>query len=146
MWMPMPVPPKRATIDVWPVLGFWTRAIGFFLVFAGTLVVVLGASPGGGCFTNAGSCGTGFLGQVANSIWAAKILWVLGLGALGAGAAIRLHWSLQWPENASPEHITWLLADRRMNGLLFLISIILMLILLATFFGPSIPVTIPTGG
>lgn len=134
----MPVPAKRAAIDPWPILGFWTRAIGFFLIFAGTLVVVLGASPGGGCFTNAGSCGTGFLGQIANSIWAAKILWVLGLGALGAGAAIRLHWGLQRPENAGAEQTNWILADRRMNGLLFLLSVILLLVLLLTFSLPAI--------
>ncbi|MCI4325903.1 MAG: hypothetical protein L3K00_08525 [Thermoplasmata archaeon] len=138
------MPPKRAAIDPWPLLGFWMRAIGFFLVFAGTLVVVLGASPGGGCFTSLGSCGTGFLGQAANSIWAAKILWVLGLGALGAGAAIRLHWGLQWPENATPEHVNWLLADRRMNGLLFLISVVLLLVILWTF--GNVAITIPTGG
>ncbi|MFI5415161.1 MAG: hypothetical protein ACHQ16_05805, partial [Candidatus Lutacidiplasmatales archaeon] len=125
------------------ILGFWTRAIGFFLIFAGTLVVVLGASPGGGCYTNTGSCGTGFLGQVANSIWAAKILWVLGLGALGAGAAIRLHWGLQRPENAGPEQTNWILADRRMNGLLFLISVILMLVLLLTFWPPGFSITVP---
>jgi hypothetical protein len=133
MWTPMPVPPPRAAVDPWPILGFWTRAIGFFLIFAGTLIAVLGASPGGGCYTSPGSCGTGFLGQVANSIWAAKILWVLGLGALGAGAAIRLHWGLQRPENATPEQTNWLLADRRMNGLLFLISVVLLLVLLLTF-------------
>jgi hypothetical protein len=145
MWMPMPVPPKRAAIDPWPLLGFWMRAIGFLLIFAGTLVVVLGASPGGGCYTSAGSCGTGFLGQVANSIWAAKILWVLGLGALGAGAAIRLHWNLQWPDNATPEHVTWLLADRRFNAILFLVSIVLLLILLLTFGVPTGLIPTPTG-
>lgn len=142
----MPVPPKRAVIDPWPILGFWTRAIGFFLIFAGTLVVVFGASPGGGCYTSLGSCGTGFAGQVANSIWAAKILWTLGLGALGAGAAIRLHWGLQMPANASSEQVSWILADRRMNGVLFLLSVILLLVLLLTFPLPAFPIQIPPTG
>lgn len=135
----MPVPPKRAAVDPWPLLGFWTRAVGFFLLFFGTLVAVLGASPGGGCYTSIGSCGTGFLGQVANAVWAAKILWVLGLGALGAGAAVRLHWGLQRPESASTEQTNWILADRRMNGLLFLISVVLLMVLLLTFSAPGIP-------
>jgi hypothetical protein len=140
MWMPMPVPQKRTMIDPWPILGFWTRAVGFFLIFAGTLVVVLGASPGGGCYTNAASCGIGFIGQIANAIWAGKILWVLGLGALGAGAAIRLHWGLQMPENATSEHVAWIVSDRRMNGILFLVCLVLLLVLLLTFSLPAVPI------
>ena len=139
----MAVPQKRAAIDPWPILGFWTRAIGFFLLFAGTLIVVLGASPGGGCYTSPGSCGAGFVGQVANAIWAGKILWALGLGALGAGAAIRLHWGLQMPENSTSDHVAWIVSDRRMNGLLFIVSVVLLLVLLLTF---SVPIGIPITG
>jgi uncharacterized membrane protein len=130
MWMPMAVPQNRPMMDPWPILGFWTRAIGFFLLFLGTLIVVIGATPGGGCYTSPGSCGTSFLGQMANSIWAAKILWALGLGALGAGAAIRLHWGLRMPDHATPEQLSWIASDRRANATLFVLSIVLMMVLL----------------
>jgi hypothetical protein len=129
MWMPMQVPPKRAMMDPWPLLGFWTRVVGFFLLFVGALVAVAGASPTGTSCSSASACSS-FVSQAADSILAARILWILGLGALGAGAAIRLHWGLRMPDTAKPDQVTWILADRRMNGLVFLVSIILMLVIL----------------
>lgn len=126
----MPVPPKRTiTItDPWPLLGFWTRVLGFFLLFAGALVVVAGATPGGNCYSSATAC-SGFASQAANSILAARILWVLGLGALAAGAAIRLHWGIRMPEGAKPEDVTWAIADRRTNALIFVVCIVLMFLI-----------------
>jgi hypothetical protein len=129
MWMPMPVPPKRTiTItDPWPLLGFWTRVVGFFLLFAGAIVVVAGATPGGNCYSSSGC--SGFLSQAANAVLAARILWVLGLGALGAGSAIRLHWGLRMPEGAKPEDVTWAIADRRTNALIFIVCVVLLFVI-----------------
>jgi hypothetical protein len=128
MWMPMQVPPKRAMMDPWPLLGFWTRVVGFFLLFIGAIVIVAGASPTGNSCSSASAC-TSFAMQAANSIFAARVLWILGLGALGAGSAIRLHWGLRMPENPKPDEVTWILADRRANGLIFLASIVMMLVI-----------------
>ncbi|HEV8049708.1 MAG TPA: hypothetical protein VGP88_03845 [Thermoplasmata archaeon] len=128
MWTPMGVPQRRMMIDPWPLLGFWARAVGFLLLFLGTLIVVSFASPGGGCVTTPSSC-SGFAAQALNAVLAGKILWVLGLGALGAGAAIRLHWGLRMPENPRPDEVNFVLADRRANGLLFILSMALLLLL-----------------
>jgi hypothetical protein len=124
----MGVPQRRMMIDPWPLLGFWARAVGFLLLFLGTLIVVSFASPGGGCVTTPSSC-SGFAAQALNAVLAGKILWVLGLGALGAGAAIRLHWGLRMPENPRPDEVNFVLADRRANGLLFILSMALLLLL-----------------
>jgi hypothetical protein len=124
----MGVPQRRMMIDPWPILGFWTRAIGFLLLFLGTLIVVIGATPGGGCVTTPSSC-SGFAAQALNSILAAKILWVLGLGSLGVGAAVRLHWGLRMPENPRPDEVNFIMADRRTNALLFVLCLVLLLLL-----------------
>ena len=117
-------------IEVWSFLAFWMRAIGFLLVFLGTLIAVVATTPGGGCFTSPGSCGTGFLGQAANGAYAAKLLWVLGLGAIGAGAGIRLHWGLRASRDQSPEELQLVAASRRANWIVIVLSIVLLLTLL----------------
>ena len=129
-WSALPPAHRGPTIELWPFLGFWLRAGGFVFLFLGTLIAIVGATPGGGCVTSPGSCGTGFLGQAFNSILAAKILWVLGLGALGAGAGIRLHWGIRMPANATADEVAWLLGARRANWVLLVISILLLLALL----------------
>lgn len=125
-WSALPTPPRRPMIDLFGFLGFWLRAGGFLLLFVGTLVAIAGATPGGGCVTNAGSCGNGFFGQALDAILVAKILWVLGLGALGAGAGIKLHWDLKLPVNPTTDETNWLLAARRQNWWLLVISILLL--------------------
>jgi hypothetical protein len=130
VWSALPAPPKRPMVDLFGFLGFWMRAIGFLLLFIGTLIVVAGASEGGGCVTSAGSCGSGFAGQVLNAILVAKLLWVLGLGSLGAGAGIRLHWDLKLPVNPTTDETNWLLAARRQNWWLLVLSILLLAFLL----------------
>jgi hypothetical protein len=129
-WGSLPGPHRGPTIELWPFLGLWLRAGGFLLLFLGTLIAVLGATPGGGCYTNTASCGTGFFGQAANALLIAKILWVLGLGGLGAGAGIRLHWGIHMPLNPSADETTWLLAARRANWTLLILSVVLLLVLL----------------
>ena len=128
-------------IELWSFLGFWLRAIGFLLLFLGTLVVVVAATPGGGCFTSLGSCGTGFLGQAANGVYAAKLLWVLGLGGIGAGAGIRLHWGLRSSRDQAPEELQLIAASRKANWTAVILSIVLLLVLTLTsglflLFGP----------
>jgi hypothetical protein len=125
-WAPLPPTSKGPVIELWPFLGFWLRAGGFLLLFLGTLVAIVGATPGGSCYT--GVCG-GYVGQAANAILAAKILWTLGLGALGAGAGIRLHWGLRMPMSSSSEETAWVMAARRTNWWLLVMSVVLMLLL-----------------
>lgn len=115
-----------------PSLAFWSRALGFLLLFIGTLVAVAFATAGGGCFTTNPDCGpgSGFLTGAANALLAAKILWVIGLFFVGAGAGIKLHWGLGRSSNATPEELRALIHDRWLNGILVLTSIVLLWLLL----------------
>ena len=135
MWMPMPVQPSPAARPIpWMMLSFMSRIIGFLLLFVGTLLVILGASIWGGCVTDPASCvgNASWLSGVYNYIIAGKILWAIGLLALGGGAGMKLHWSLQAPAQGRPEEIAFVSAERRANYLTLLVSILLMAVLLLT--------------
>lgn len=121
--------PPHPMMNPWPLLALWSRIIGFVLLFVGTVLEIAFASVPGSCFTSPSTCGSWLVGA-ANGIIAGKILWAIGLGALGAGAGIKLHWGLKMPTTGRTDDVTWALADRRLNGLLFLVSIILLAILL----------------
>jgi hypothetical protein len=134
MWMPMPVASPAARALPWPMLSLWGRALGLILLFVGTLVVVVGATVGGNCFTSATACtgNTSWFAQVANSILTAKILWTIGLFFLAVGASAKLHWGLQAPTSGKTDDVNWVMAERRANYWILTISIILMAILLFT--------------
>jgi hypothetical protein len=139
----MPVAPAARPIP-WLMMGNLAKIIGFVLFFVGVILVVAFASVPGGCISSAGSCSgtnTGFASGALNAIIAGKILVVLGLAGFGAGAGIKLHWGAKpGPgEDAAP----WL-ADHRFNGLLFIVSILLLLYLLVSVnTAPSINLPIP---
>jgi hypothetical protein len=133
MWMPMPVASPAARALPWPMLSLWGRALGLILLFLGTLIVIVGASTGGNCFTSTACFGnTSWESQVANSILVAKILWTLGLFFLAIGASAKLHWGLQAPTSGKTDDMNWMMAERRANYWILTLSILLMAVLLFT--------------
>ncbi|HYK93076.1 MAG TPA: hypothetical protein VEY07_03425 [Thermoplasmata archaeon] len=144
MWMPMPVQNTPASRPIpWSMLVFLARILGFVLLFIGTLIVILGASIWGGCFTAAASCAnTGWISGVLNYIIAGKILWAIGLLALGGGAGMKLHWSLQMPAQGRPEEINFIARERWANYAVLLVCVLLLAVLLLTVNQwPAAPVT-----
>lgn len=133
-WTSLPSPQRSGMVSLSiPSLAFWSRALGFVLLFIGTLVAVAFASAGSGCFSTNPDCGlgSGFLTGAANALLAAKILWAIGLFFVGAGAGIKLHWGLGRSSSATPEEVRATIHDRWFNGILVLTSIVLLWLLLA---------------
>lgn len=126
-------------IDLHAMVTFWGRALGFVLLFVGTLVYVAVASPTGGCLTDP-TCLSNFPSNAANAILAGKILWCLGLFFLGAAAGLKLHWKLGPSPGASPEQMAWIRTDRWINVALVFLSVILLFVLLLW------PTIVGTGG
>ena len=116
-------------VDLHALVTFWGRALGFTLLFVGTLVYVAFYSEPGNCFTDPTSCSS-FVSNAATAALAARVLWSIGLFFLGAGAALKLHWKLAAPTGGTPEQYAWVTADRRFNGLLVVLSIVLLFVLL----------------
>ncbi|MCI4330295.1 MAG: hypothetical protein L3K19_00405 [Thermoplasmata archaeon] len=142
-WTPMPAAPMAGRPIPWAMLGTLAKIIGFVLFFVGIIIVVAFASIPGGCVSNAGSCtgtNTGFATGVLNAIIAGKILVVLGLSGFAAGAGIKLHWGTK---PAAGEDAAAYLASHRFNGLLFFISVVLLMWLLATVNASPAPFPLP---
>jgi hypothetical protein len=148
---PPPPPPEspRMHLDLQTVaqalVPFWGRALGFTLVFLGTLVYVAFASVPGSCVSAASGCSS-FLANAAWAILVGKVLWTVGLFFIGAGAALKLHWKLAPPVGGTPEQYSWVRAGRRANWLLLLLCIVLLFILLIIPTGISFGTFGPTGG
>ncbi|MCI4350011.1 MAG: hypothetical protein L3K15_00620 [Thermoplasmata archaeon] len=132
MWMPVA---PAGTMNPWPMIAFWGRVIGFVLLFVGTLVQVIWGSFPANCVAGSTGCTAGnlnsYLQANANAVLASGIIWSLGLFFLGSGAGVKLHWVLKRPPaQASPEDLAAWVADRRLNGLIVLFSIVLLLIIM----------------
>jgi hypothetical protein len=136
MWMPVA---PAGTPNYWPLIAFWGRTIGFILLFIGTLVQVIWGSFPASCVTGATGCSAGNLTTYwqndANAILVSGIFWSLGLFFLGSGAGIKLHLVLKRPPSQSQEELTAWIADRRLNGILVILSIVLLLVLLLSYHG-----------
>ena len=141
-WMSQaPTTPMHAMRTLMPPMSFLFRVLGFTLLFVAALVVVAFAYPGGGCFSaTASSCGAGSSYQTgaANAVLAGNILFTIGLFLLGLGAGMKLHYGLQSSPTGNAEDNAFIIADRRLNGLIFTVSVALLLALMviATFHGP----------
>jgi hypothetical protein len=110
------------------------KLLGLVLAFVGLLVVVVFASNPGNCYqtgNNCGPTGSNFMAQSAWAIVAGKTLFALGLGAIALGALLKLR-GLGNPASGKREDLDFVLADRRSNGLTFLVSLLLMVVLLLT--------------
>lgn len=140
----MPVQPGPTSRPIpWTMLSFWSRVGGFFLLFLGTLLAIIGAAVWGGCLTVVGSCGTGAASGILNYYTAARILWAIGLLGLGAGAGMKLHWSLQGSASARPEELPAHIAERRANYITLFLVIVLFVVLFITATYMALPAGLP---
>jgi hypothetical protein len=145
--MPAPPPsyPTAPRRDMMPMAALIGRVLGFTLLFVGTLVAVVLASYGGNCFNTTSGCNSNTIANAANGILTARILWAIGLFFLGASAGLKMHFSLRAPSGGSAEDAQWIIADRRFNGLLLILSIVLLFALLLSLMTLGFPfVTLPT--
>lgn len=139
MWSPPAPSHGRPVMIPLESLATWAFIIGFLLLFVGAIVVAGWASEPGSCVTSPTSCDANHTAGVLNAIWAAKILWVLGLSGISAGAGIKLHWGTPVQRGASPEEFTWAIAERRRYLFLFVIGIVMLMIVVLTM--NALPVT-----
>jgi hypothetical protein len=117
--------------DPWGMISFASRAIGFLLLFVAAVVLVAAVSIPGSCFPAGSNC-TSWLSGAATATLIAKLLAVLGLGALGFGAAVKLHYGLKPSGSATPDEARLLASERRLNGALFIVSLILLVVVAIT--------------
>jgi hypothetical protein len=118
--------------DPWGMISFISRALGFLLLFIAALVTVAIVSVPGDCFTTAANCGVTYLSNAATAIVVAKILAIIGLGALGFGAAVKLHYGLRSTSATTPDEGRFVAAERRANMGLFIASVVLLVIVAIT--------------
>jgi hypothetical protein len=118
--------------DPWGMISFASRAVGFLLLFISAIVLVAVVSIPGSCYTPPGSCGTTWLANAATATVIAKILAVLGLAALGFGAAVKLHYGLKATSTSSADEGRIIASERRVEGALFIASIVLLVVVAIT--------------
>lgn len=121
--------------DPWGLVSFASRAIGFLLIFISALVIVAVVSYPGGCYvtgTPPSNCGLTWAANAATGTLIAKLIAVIGLAALGFGAAVKLHYGLKTSSATTADEGRVLASERRANGALFIASIVLMVIVAIT--------------
>jgi len=111
----------------WAFLAFLSQSIGLLLVFVGGLIAVTAGVVPPSCFT--GGCGTGTEANVAWGIMAARLLIVLGLFGLAAGAGLHLQFRPALAAGASPEETRAYIARRRGEFLLLALTIVLLFLM-----------------
>lgn len=135
-WNPPPgwTPPGAPRPMAWGMLSFLAKTIGFALLFVGALVLVIVATAPGNCYGTSppANCIENYLSGAYTGVVIAKILFVLGLAGIGAGAGLKLHFGGSWPASGRAEEVSLLVAERRFNGLLFAVVVVLMFLLVAS--------------
>ncbi len=110
----------------------WLKIGGLAFVVIGILLVVAGASYPGSCATTSANCGptgSNWSQAALNYLLAGQFLVVLGFAGIAVGGFFKMR-SEGFPAGASREQLDFILADRRWNGLLIILSLILMFVLL----------------
>jgi hypothetical protein len=118
--------------DPWGMISFGSRAVGFLLLFIAAVVLVAVVSIPGSCYNPVGSCGASWISGALTATVVAKILAVLGLAAIGFGAAVKLHYGLKPSGASSPDEGRVLASERRFNGALFIASVVLLVVIAIT--------------
>ena len=124
---PMPFMARPGSTEM---LSRLAKLLGLALIFVGILVAVVSASVPGSCYGSGANC-SNYPGGAAWGILVGKALAVVGLASLAMGALLKLR-SDGWPSSGRNEEVTFVLADRRANNLLFLVALVLMFIVLFT--------------
>ena len=111
-----PARPMGRPID-WSLVSTATKALGLLLVFVGTLVGVIGLNPST----------TPNVGFMYDAVFVTRLLWTLGLGALAAGAGIKLRYVLGPSSSVlSDGQARVMVASQWRNSLTFLVALILL--------------------
>lgn len=118
--------------DPWGMISFASRAVGFLLLFISALVLVAAVSIPGSCYTTPTSCGATWLSNAATATVVAKLLAVIGLAALGFGAAVKLHYGLKATAATTPDESRIIASERRVEGALFIASVALLVVISIT--------------
>lgn len=112
----------------WQFLAFIAQSIGLLLLFVGGLIAVTAGVIPPNCFNSACSAG-GTDANIAYGVMAARLLLVLGLFGLAAGAGLHLQFRPALVAGSSPEDTRVYLARRRGEFLLLVLSILLVFVL-----------------
>jgi len=112
----------------WAFLAFLAQSIGLLLIFVGGLLAVTAGVFPPNCYTSTCSIG-GTEANVAYGIMAARLLIVLGLFGLAAGAGLHLQFRPSLASGSSPEETRVYLGRRRGEFALLLISILLVVLI-----------------
>ena len=118
------------------------KVVGLLLLFVGVLVAVLLASVPGSCFNTGANCGptgTNYAANAATGLVVGKALIVVGLTGFAFGALLKLR-GLTAPASGKSEEFDFVIADRRSNGLLLLVSVVLLIVILLTINVPAVAV------
>jgi hypothetical protein len=113
----------------WSLVISGLRAIGFLLLVAGSLIVVAFAVPPGSCAPSAMPTCTGFPSQAYNAVLAGRVLWVLGLAAIGGASGIRMNRVWGRSDSVTPGDAAWL-SSQRANLVIIVLTIVLLAVLL----------------
>jgi hypothetical protein len=122
-WMPAGQPMMAPAHPMnWAMLGFLSKGVGLLLVFVGTLIGVIGLNP----TTSAPSQST-----IDGTILATRILWTLGLAAIGLGAGIKLRYVAVTPAQDLTDGQSRVLRGAQWrNTLTFLIALVLLIVIM----------------
>jgi hypothetical protein len=124
----------------WDKISFFSRFIGFTLIFVGALVAAAFASVNGGVYTcSSASCFQNFVEGAANAILTGRVLMAIGAFLLGAGAGLKIHFNLKAPANPTPETMRWVIWERFFNYGLLAISIAILVAILWMIGGAPTP-------
>lgn len=120
----------------WSMVTTGLRVIGFLLIGLGTLIAVAFASLPGSCAPGSTPACTSFPSQYLNAILTAKVLWTLGLIAVGGASGIGMHQSWGRADTGAPGDNVW--TNRyRANLVMVVLSVLLLALLLLTL--PVLP-------
>jgi hypothetical protein len=122
----------------WQFLAFLGQSVGLLLIFVGGLLAVTAGVVPPNCYNS--TCGVGgTFENIANGIMFARLLIILGLFGLAAGAGLHLQFRPGLPSGASPEETRAYLARRRGEFILLVLSIVL--VILIVFWSVQVPPT-----
>lgn len=121
------------------------RLLGFVLIFVAALVVVIGTNPPSSCISSpSANCTQNYLSGAATATLIGRILLVLGFSSIIVGSALRMQYSLKPTAESKPEEYNYLAWERRFNGLVILVSLILLFLVMQLV--PNITTGGITGG
>jgi hypothetical protein len=109
------------------------RLIGFVLIFVAALVIVIGTTVPADCFSTSPptNCTLNYANGAATAALIGRILLVLGFSAIILGSALRMQYGLKPTPETKPEEYTYLAWERRFNGMVIIVSLVLLFLVMA---------------